>query len=75
MNQFMNRIFSRNESTTDRIVRGALGIMMALGAFSVSGAVSTLLALAAAVMVTTAIVGFCPVYRLLGITTSHLPDH
>jgi hypothetical protein len=75
MNESMNRIFSRNESTTDRILRGALGILLALAAFSFSGVVSTVLAVAAAVMMTTAIVGFCPVYRLLGITTSHLPDH
>lgn len=75
MNQSMIRIFSRNESTTDRIVRGAIGILLALAAFSVSGVVSTVLAAAAAVMVTTAIVGFCPLYRLLGITTSHVPDH
>ena len=75
MSEMMSEMMSRNESSTDRIVRGVLGVLLAVGSFSLTGAGSTLLAVFSAVMVVTAVVGFCPLYRVLGITTSRLLDH
>jgi len=62
---------SKNVSTVDRVVRlvagaVALGVAVAVGASTVAGII---LAVLAAVLVVTAAVGFCPLYRVLGIST------
>ena len=62
---------SRNESPLDRGLRGALGAVLAVigiavGASTIAGV--GLLAIAA-VLIVTAAVGFCPLYRLLGMST------
>jgi hypothetical protein len=60
-----------NEAPLDRIVRIVLGI--ALGAVAVGGAVSAPLLyvvwLVAAIALVTGIVGFCPLYALLRVST------
>jgi uncharacterized membrane protein len=62
---------SKNESNLDRILRVAAAavtvvVAIAVGASSVIGVV--LLAVGA-ILVVTAAVGFCPLYRLLGLST------
>ena len=63
---------TRNMGTIDRAVRGlvaaplALVAALAIGAGSIAGVV--LLGIAA-VMLATAVVGFCPLYALFGIRT------
>ena len=66
----------RNESTIDRIIRAAGGAgLVAVAAWSgfttLTGGV--LLAVAAVLLVTAA-VGFCPLYRVLGISTCPVPQ-
>ena len=64
-----------NESTLDRVVRlvvadvaTVLGVVV--GAGSVGG---VLLFVVAAIMLVTAAVGFCPLYRIVGISTCKVP--
>ncbi len=69
---------SRNESTTDRVVRLILGV--ALGAAVVLGLVaepwSYVVGIVAIVLVFTAISGFCAIYALFGLSTkSKSPQH
>ena len=60
----------RNESNQDRGIRAVVGIIASLiGLFAVGGFLRALLIIVGLVLVTTAAVGFCPLYRLLGINT------
>ena len=64
---------SKNESNLDRMIRVAVAVVaivagVAVGSSSLLGIV---LFVVAAVMLVTAAVGFCPLYRLLGIRTDH----
>lgn len=63
----------RNESTPDRWIRLLLTVMaavlaLAVGAGTVAG---VLLLVVAAVLLVTAATGFCPLYRLVGLSTRH----
>lgn len=57
---------THNEGTIDRVVRVALGI--ALLSLVVVGP-HTLLGLVGLVPLVTGLVGFCPLYRVLGVST------
>ncbi len=61
----------RNESNLDRSIRGGAGALAVIGALlvGVSSVLGLLLLAVAAILVVTAAVGFCPLYRLLGIRT------
>ncbi|WP_454978637.1 YgaP family membrane protein [Corynebacterium propinquum] len=60
----------RNESNQDRGIRAVLGIIALLvGLFAVGGFLRALLIIVGLVLIITAAVGFCPLYRLLGINT------
>jgi hypothetical protein len=60
-----------NESTADRLIRLVIAVVAVAGAV-VTG-IGTVLGIAllvvAAIMVVTAAVGFCPLYRIFGIST------
>ena len=61
-----------NESNLDRGLRAVAGLVLAIAAFAV-GAGTTLgiiLIVLAAILFVTAAVGFCPLYRLLGLRTN-----
>ena len=65
----------KNESNIDRIIRVVAGVVavvvaLAVGAGSVGGII---LLVVAAVMFGTAAVGFCPLYRVLGVNTCKIP--
>lgn len=60
----------RNESNQDRGIRAVLGIIALLVGLSAAGGfLRALLIIVGLVLVITAAVGFCPLYRLLGINT------
>jgi hypothetical protein len=59
-----------NEGTLDRILRVAVGV--ALLSLTVAGPKS-LLGLIGIVPIVTGLVGFCPLYRLVGISTCATP--
>jgi hypothetical protein len=60
-----------NEGTVDRIIRAVVGVAALLGAFAMgSGSVAFILLLVVgAILLVTAAVGFCPLYRVFGINT------
>ncbi len=63
---------STNESTLDRIIRGVVGaialvVAVVVGMGSVGG---ILLVVVGGILVVTAAVGFCPLYRILGLSTA-----
>lgn len=58
-----------NVNPLDRVIRIVIAVVAGYGAFSATGALSIVLWLVAGIMLGTAIVGFCPLYRLLGIST------
>lgn len=60
-----------NESSTDRLVRVVLGIVLLSLAFV---GPKTLWGLIGFVPLLTGLVGFCPLYRLLGISTCPAPN-
>ncbi len=60
-----------NESNIDRIIRGILGVALLLVAFLAvpAGALQMVLIVVGAIALVTGIVGFCPLYRILGLST------
>ncbi|MDO8106943.1 DUF2892 domain-containing protein [Isoptericola sp. b441] len=62
---------ARNEGTVDRVVRVGVGVAALVGAFAVG--ISTgggiALAVVAALGLVTGATGFCPLYRVLGMST------
>ena len=62
----------RNMSNLDRIVRAALGGGLVAAGLALGGTAAIVLSLLAAVLLATALVSFCPLYRLLGIDTCKL---
>lgn len=62
-----------NESSTDRIIRVVIAFVaaFAVGIGSVGGII---LAVVGAVMLVTAAVGFCPLYRVFGMSTCKVPQ-
>jgi Inner membrane protein YgaP-like, transmembrane domain len=63
---------STNESTIDRIIRAVLGIAAIVGAIAlgVGSAMGIVLLVVGGILAVTAAVGFCPLYRALGISTA-----
>lgn len=64
-----------NESSIDRIIRVVIGVValvasFALGITSIGGII---LAVVGVVMLVTAAVGFCPLYRVFGMSTCKVP--
>ncbi|MEB3322552.1 MAG: DUF2892 domain-containing protein [Synechococcaceae cyanobacterium] len=62
----------RNESGADRLIRLLLGVGLAVAGLASSGGAAIALFVLAAVLLLTAAVGFCPLYRVLGISTCRL---
>jgi hypothetical protein len=60
----------RNEGTIDRTIRVALGILIL--SLTVFGP-KTMLGLVGLVPLLTGIVGFCPLYRVVGVSTCPVP--
>lgn len=58
-----------NEGTLDRIVRSVLALVLFYLALRAQGPWNGVLGLLGAVLLFTAITGFCGLYRLLGIST------
>ncbi len=65
-----------NESSLDRIIRAVAGIaaVVAALAMDLSGVGPVLLAIVGGILLVTAAVGFCPLYRVLGVSTCKVPQ-
>jgi hypothetical protein len=61
-----------NEGTLDRAVRVVLAVVAAIVGFAVgaASALGIVLLVVAAVLLVTGLVGFCPLYRVLGLSTA-----
>jgi len=63
----------KNTSNTDRLIRVVLGVAIAVGAWMYLASLGTLwgsvLIIVGVILVATAAMGFCPIYRILGIST------
>ncbi|MFK5646994.1 DUF2892 domain-containing protein [Ornithinimicrobium sp. LYQ121] len=68
---------TRNVGTVDRAIRTLLGLGAVAWGFSLgmASAAGIVLTVVAAVLLVTAAVGFCPLYRLLSISTDGSRDH
>ena len=64
-----------NVGTTDRIIRAIAGIAALIGALAlgIGTAGGILLLVVGAILAVTAAVGFCPLYRVLGMNTCPAP--
>jgi hypothetical protein len=62
-----------NMSVLDRVVRAIIAVLIGLlYTFGfISGMWAIVLGIVAIVLLFTAVVGFCPLYRLFGISTNH----
>jgi hypothetical protein len=62
---------SKNVSTIDRIIRLLVAVVAAVAAFAVGATtlLGIILLVVAGIMLVTAAVGFCPLYRLFGLST------
>lgn len=60
-----------NEGTVDRVIRVIVGVVLVAAAyFATTGVWSIVLYVVAAILLITGAVGFCPLYTLLGISTT-----
>jgi uncharacterized membrane protein len=69
---------TKNEGTIDRVVRGVVAIVALILAFvvGIGSVVGVILAIVGVVVAVTAVAGFCPLYRLIGLSTDrHLSAH
>ena len=66
---------TKNESNTDRTLRAVIGaaLLVAWIAGWISGTLAVVLGVVGVVLIATAAAGFCPIYRLLGISTCPVP--
>jgi hypothetical protein len=62
---------TRNEGTLDRVIRLVAAVAAGAGAVAVGlgSVLGIVLAVVAVVMLVTAAVGFCPLYRVVGLST------
>lgn len=61
---------TRNVSNLDRIIRVVIAVVSAIAAMSAgSSGLAIVLYLVAAIMLGTAAMGFCPLYRVFGLST------
>ncbi|GGN06347.1 membrane protein [Thermus composti] len=58
-----------NESTADRVIRFVLALVLFYFAFQSASPWNWVLGVVAALLLFTAITGFCALYKLLGIST------
>ncbi|MBU6494783.1 MAG: DUF2892 domain-containing protein [Acidobacteria bacterium] len=59
----------KNEGSLDRFLRTVIGVVAVIVAVATGGAWSVVWWVVAALALITAAVGFCPLYRLVGINT------
>lgn len=66
-----------NVGNADKLIRLVLAVVAAVVAFSVGAgsALGIVLLVVAAVLLVTAAVGFCPLYRLIGMSTCKVKAH
>lgn len=63
---------AKNIGTADRIIRVGIAVLAAIAAYSVGAATvgGVVLLVVAAILLVTAVVGFCPLYAIFGLRTN-----
>jgi len=66
----------RNEASADRVIRAVVAVAALVGALLVglTSVFGIILVVVALVMAVTAAVGFCPLYRVFGMSTCKVPN-
>lgn len=66
---------TKNEGTADRVIRAVVGIAALIGAFAtgLGSVLGVVLLVVGAILVVTAAVGFCPLYKVFGMNTCPAP--
>lgn len=59
----------QNQSDIERVIRGIVGLVLLILTIFVSGVLQIVLAIVGAILLATGIVGFCPLYKILGRNT------
>lgn len=60
-----------NESAADRVIRAVVGlVLLGVGLFAAKGTGAVIADIVGAILLLTGLIGFCPLYRLLGISTA-----
>lgn len=59
----------KNQSDIERVIRGIVGLVLLVLTVYVSGVLQIVLAVVGAVLLATGIVGFCPLYKVMGRNT------
>jgi len=59
----------RNEGNIDRVLRGIVAVVAVIVALVVGGGWGVVFWIVAAIMALTAVLGMCPIYKVLGIST------
>lgn len=75
-NKVVEDTMKTNEGNADRAIRVVIAIVAAVaaGLLGFTSVVGIILLVVAAVMLVTAAVGFCPLYRVFGINTCKVPS-
>lgn len=64
-----------NVGKMDKVIRGMIGVAAAAFAFfgvEAGGTLGIILYVVAAIMIVTAAIGFCPLYKIIGVSTCKL---
>lgn len=66
----------RNEGTLDRVLRGiaAVAAVIAAAALGFTSVIGIVLIVVAVILAVTAVAGFCPLYRVFGLSTCRVPS-
>jgi hypothetical protein len=69
--QFLEKIMKNNMSSMDRIIRTVLAVIFGILIFAklITGTLAIILGVVAVIFLVTALIGFCPLYSLLKIST------
>lgn len=61
-----------NEGKWDRVIRAILGILLFISGFMLTGIYKIIIFIISAILILTALTGFCGIYAVLGINTCKL---
>lgn len=59
----------KNQSNVERLIRSIVGLVLLILTVFVSGVLQIVLIVIGAILLATGLIGFCPLYKLLGMNT------
>lgn len=59
----------KNQSDIERVIRGIVGLVLLILTIFIGGVLQIVLAVVGAILLATGIIGFCPLYKVLGRNT------